>query len=534
MNKLLLTVLLVALPVNSFAAQQQLQTRANTTSPAADTNFTRQQAMNTDLYTNKADKSSFSSSSAFEAAFGWDPGVGVTDYNNLTNKPVAGTDYLTPNGSAASLTDTFTGTLLSTATTHKSAIQTIATEIDNAVEITAGGNITIMSGVIDVKSNTYQAYDENMISWPTFISATEIGYLDGVTGNVQDQINALTVGSLPSVANDPVYPNNGDAWYNTTDHTINVAQGEGTTKFSGTFVAWDMTPDTFTFTDETGIAASTAKVSNTITVSGINHPTAISATGGTGYGYQKNGGACTSTSGTVVSGDAISACITSSASSLTETASTINIGGVSDTYSVTTLNFGTIPLLYWTGLGSTADTILYSNQSTTITNTDGGVTFDSNGANFDATTDDIEITSTDGGNFNKAEGTIEFEFKGAGSTSSANFISLYGTNGIRIERYNNTTNQFIVRYAGQQFLTTAFSENIYDGNSHVVSFSWSDSSNSLKLKIDTTTKTSSGLTLDSSIISGISNLTVGNLNATGSSAPIGAIKNVKVYSSDSL
>jgi len=58
MNKLLLMVLLVALPVSSFAAQQQLQTRANTTSPSVDTNFTRQQAMNTDLYTNKADKSS--------------------------------------------------------------------------------------------------------------------------------------------------------------------------------------------------------------------------------------------------------------------------------------------------------------------------------------------------------------------------------------------------------------------------------------------------------------------------------------------
>lgn len=85
MNKLLLTVLLVALPVNSFAAQQQLQTRANTTSPSVDTNFTRQQAMNTDLYTNKADKSTLASKSAFFTAFGWD--TGVSDYASLTNKP---------------------------------------------------------------------------------------------------------------------------------------------------------------------------------------------------------------------------------------------------------------------------------------------------------------------------------------------------------------------------------------------------------------------------------------------------------------
>lgn len=85
MNKLLLAALLGILPVSSFAAQQQLQTRANTTSPSVDTNFTRQQAMNTDLYTNKADKSTLTSKSAFFAAFGWD--TGVSDYVSLTNKP---------------------------------------------------------------------------------------------------------------------------------------------------------------------------------------------------------------------------------------------------------------------------------------------------------------------------------------------------------------------------------------------------------------------------------------------------------------
>lgn len=58
MNKSRIVVALAILfPLQVFAAQQPLQTRANTTSPSVDTNFSRQQLMNTEIYTTKADKS---------------------------------------------------------------------------------------------------------------------------------------------------------------------------------------------------------------------------------------------------------------------------------------------------------------------------------------------------------------------------------------------------------------------------------------------------------------------------------------------
>lgn len=160
------------------------------------------------------------------------------------------------------------------------------------------------------------------------------------TSYVDAAIAGVTAGSLPSVSSDPSAPAAGYTWYNTTDHTLNVAQASGRTKFSGTYTAWDTTPDAFSFLDETGIAVLTTKTSAPVTIAGIDYPAAISVTGDTGYGYSKNSAACTATSGTVVAGDTVAACVTSSASGNTATTATVTVGGVSDTYSVTTMVTG--------------------------------------------------------------------------------------------------------------------------------------------------------------------------------------------------
>jgi hypothetical protein len=99
----------------------------------------------------------------------------------------------------------------------------------------------------------------------------------------------------------------------------------------------DTIPNTFLFADVTGTSASSVYTSNTITVSGITAASPISITGGT---YSKNGGAYTSTAGTVVNGDTVSVRVTSGASGST-TSATLDIGGVSDTYSVTIAASGT-------------------------------------------------------------------------------------------------------------------------------------------------------------------------------------------------
>jgi hypothetical protein len=103
----------------------------------------------------------------------------------------------------------------------------------------------------------------------------------------------------------------------------------------------DTTPDAFTFTDVTNASLSTQYTSNTITVSGITAAAAISISGGSGT-YSINGGSYTASGGTVNNGDTVTARVTSSASNSTAVSTTVTIGGVSDTYSVTTLASATI------------------------------------------------------------------------------------------------------------------------------------------------------------------------------------------------
>ena len=93
------------------------------------------------------------------------------------------------------------------------------------------------------------------------------------------------------------------------------------------------TPDAFTFTDRTNVALSTEYKSNAITVTGIDTAAPISVAGGT---YSINGGTYTSASGTVSLGNTVKVRKMSAAAYATTKSATLTIGGVSDTFSVTT------------------------------------------------------------------------------------------------------------------------------------------------------------------------------------------------------
>ncbi len=109
----------------------------------------------------------------------------------------------------------------------------------------------------------------------------------------------------------------------------------GSTQFSLFALASpsDSTPNAFSFTDVTGAELSTAYESNAITVSGINVAATISVSGGL---YSIDGGSYTGATGTVSSGSTVKAKATSSASNSTASNVVLTIGGVSDTYTVTT------------------------------------------------------------------------------------------------------------------------------------------------------------------------------------------------------
>lgn len=119
------------------------------------------------------------------------------------------------------------------------------------------------------------------------------------------------------------------------DSTTLVAATHGRGMFKTTAsLPSDTTPDVFTFTDQTAVALSTVVESNAITVAGINAAAAISVTGGE---YSIGGGAFTSTAGTVTNGQTVKVRHTSSSSNSAAVNTVLTIGGVSDTFSSTTL-----------------------------------------------------------------------------------------------------------------------------------------------------------------------------------------------------
>jgi hypothetical protein len=113
--------------------------------------------------------------------------------------------------------------------------------------------------------------------------------------------------------------------------TIGGVSGE----FTVTTEAADTTPTPFSFTAQTNVLRSTVVMSNSITVAGINAPAAVSVSGGE---YAIGSGAYTASAGTVTAGQIVTVRQTSSASYATPTATTLTIGGVTGTFTVTTEN----------------------------------------------------------------------------------------------------------------------------------------------------------------------------------------------------
>jgi FtsP/CotA-like multicopper oxidase with cupredoxin domain len=95
----------------------------------------------------------------------------------------------------------------------------------------------------------------------------------------------------------------------------------------------DTTPDPFVFTDLTNVAPSTLFTSNSVTIGGINTPAPISVTGGQ---YSVGAGAFTSAPGLVNNADSVRVQLASAAAPLTAANAVLTVGGVSDTFTVTT------------------------------------------------------------------------------------------------------------------------------------------------------------------------------------------------------
>ena len=123
------------------------------------------------------------------------------------------------------------------------------------------------------------------------------------------------------------------ATVNTSTDTMLTIGGVSDT-FTSTTELVDATPDVFAFTDQTGVALNTVIESNIITVSGLSAAAAITITGGE---YSVNGGAYTSSAGTINNGNTVRVRHTSSSSNATVVNTVLTIGGVLDTFTSTTV-----------------------------------------------------------------------------------------------------------------------------------------------------------------------------------------------------
>jgi hypothetical protein len=119
----------------------------------------------------------------------------------------------------------------------------------------------------------------------------------------------------------------------TVSSTLTIGGVSGT--FTSTTEAEDTIPAAFDFVDVVDARRRSTVTSNVITVSGINAPASLSISGG-GASYAVNDGAFANTPRTVVAGDRIQLRLTTPNTANSVTSTTLNIGGVTDVWRVTT------------------------------------------------------------------------------------------------------------------------------------------------------------------------------------------------------
>ena len=189
----------------------------------------------------------------------------------------------------------------------------------------------------------YSSNRGDVLSGPydTTINKTELNKALTWISPIETTIYTRTTSFLDSYRNSSAVPTaaNLRTW---SDYCAEYAY-KNYTNASSTYLTWtdpvggytvDTTPDAFTFNDIANAALSTVQTSNAITVSGINGTAKVTVSGGT---YSKNGGTYTSSDGTCVNGDTFRVQHTSSSSNSTAVNTTLTIGGVSDTFTSTTL-----------------------------------------------------------------------------------------------------------------------------------------------------------------------------------------------------
>ncbi len=246
-------------------------------------------------------------------------------------------------------------------------------QADVALSSVISSNSVTISG-INAAAAISVTGGEYAIDGGTFLSAaatinngqTVVVRLTSSASNVTQTNAALTVGGVSD--------------------TFSVTTLEGV-------VQKDIIPDAFTFADQTGVALSSVINSNSITISGINEAAPISITGGD---YAIDGGVFTSTAGTVNNAQSVVVRLSSSANNSMQSDATLTVGGVTDTFSVTTLDDTDPDAFSFTAQTDVAQNTVVSSNSITVAGINAAAPISLSGGEY----------AIDGGAFTNAAGSV--------------------------------------------------------------------------------------------------------------------------------
>lgn len=319
-----------------------------------------------------------------------------------------------------------------------------------------------------VAANAWGAFEVTDVTAQAYADISQIADINDVGANTQmSQSLAVTnadslVVSLVSISISGTYPatstdsilldesfSNGNALITyatpvavstkTFGHTIaQVSQRRAWTVLSFANTTSDTTPDPFDFTDNLAVNTSTLTLSNIITVTGIDAASPIAITTTDGAEFSINGGAFTAVSTTVVVNDTVQLRVTSSASNSTSVSATLDIGGVTDLWTVTTAAAAS-PSVDDVNAGSIADAEI-------------GATFTT--SNFAGEITTVQIISgsatTSGANIASSSGNGTFDLPNiigyAVDTLGAPLTSTNNSTTVRLSDGANTADNLVTSY----------------------------------------------------------------------------------------
>jgi len=159
-------------------------------------------------------------------------------------------------------------------------------------------------------------------------------------------------------------------------------------------VPTDTTPDSFSFSAVTGAALSASVTSAVITISGINTASPISIAGGQ---YSINGGVATSAAGTITNGQTVVVSLTASATPNTTTQAILTVGGVAQTFAVTSVLADITPDIFsFTAVTGAPLNLPVTSQAITVSGINAAAPISIAGGEY----------SIDGGAFTSTSGTV--------------------------------------------------------------------------------------------------------------------------------